>query len=202
MSHHISPNPVPPWFPNANPSSSETPSSVPGLNAQSPFEYNRTAIPGLSFAGSTQSWANDAAAPVSQPTPTDRGLGTQEPNTAPRPDNGTLAPTLVEVHANADAPVIMEDDMEEGELSESGFEDLYEPYLDPSEETNVMGRAAQQPPSDDEDYDPAITDTPIEPKSTRSDWPNQPLSTGAPEGRPSSICTLSVPMAMKLILLP
>jgi len=49
-----------------------------------------------------------------------------------------------------------DDAMEEGELDESGFEDLYEPYLEPGDNTNYHPPSqSEHPATDDEDYDPA-----------------------------------------------
>lgn len=75
--------------------------------------------------------------------------------------------------------------MEEGELSESGFEDLYEPYLEPSEGNHDAGGASQQQSADDdEDYDPANPASPTEPTAARATWPDQGASTeSAKEGR-------------------
>lgn len=76
----------------------------------------------------------------------------------------------------------MEDDMmEEGELGESGFEDLYEPYLEPVEENNTAGAPSQDHSTDDEDYDPANPGSPVEPQAGRAPWPDEPLSAESPE---------------------
>lgn len=75
----------------------------------------------------------------------------------------------------------MEDDaMEEGELSESGFEDLYEPYLGPGEEKNT-DRPSEQESADDEDYDPANPDSPTALQTAQSAWPDQPPSAESSE---------------------
>ena len=76
----------------------------------------------------------------------------------------------------------MEDDMmEEGELSESGFEDLYEPYLEPGEENNTTGRPSQPQSPDDGDYDPANPGSPVEARTAHATWPGQPLPADSPE---------------------
>lgn len=178
MSHHA-PNPAPPWPPNTSSSNGQAPPSVPGLNpqhllsSQSSFEYNRTAIPGLSFAGSSQSWAADATGPSSQPT--GPALSAQQPNVNPKP-SAPAAP--VNIHA----PITMEDDMmEEGELSESGFEDLYEPYLDPVEENNTAEGPSQEHSADDEDYDPANPGSPVVSRAARAPWSDEPLAAESPD---------------------
>lgn len=188
MNHHPSPKPVPP---------TQTPSSVPGLNpqhllsSQSSFEYNRTAIPGLSFAGNTQPWMQDAPPPSSQQTsPWISADGANANARYPQPNNAPamagLSAAQVVAPASTNAPATGEDDtMEEGELSESGFEDLYEPYLEPSEGNHDAGGASQQQSADDdEDYDPANPASPTEPTAARAAWPDQGASTeSAKEGR-------------------
>lgn len=181
MSQHASANRVPPWPHVANPNS-QGPSSVQNMLAtQAAFDYNHTAIPGLSFAGSAASLPADA--PASSQT---NGLGqsVQKHNAGTKPN--TAGPALYQATAstNIHAPIMMEDDaMEEGELSESGFEDLYEPYLEPVEEKNTA-RPFQQESTDDEDYDPANPDSPSALQTGQAAWPDQPPSAESPgEGR-------------------
>lgn len=79
--------------------------------------------------------------------------------------------------------------MEEGELSEPGFEDLYEPYLEPDEEKTTAGGASQQESTDDEDYDPANNASPIAPQPTDRTWPDQtPAAEPEDEGRWLFMC--------------
>lgn len=189
MSQHASANPVPPWSHLAN-ANSQASSSVPGLNpqnllsAQSSFEYNQTAIPGLSFAGSAVSLPTDA--PASSQT-TGQGQTVQQHNASTK--TNTTGPPLYQAttSANIHAPIEMEDDaMEEGELSESAFEDLYEPYLEPGEEKNA-GRTTQQEPTDDEDYDPGNPDSPTVLHTGQTASPVQNPSAESQEGK--SLCS-------------
>lgn len=192
MNHDPSTKPAPP---------TQAPSLVPGLNpqhmlsSQSSFEYNRTAIPGLSFAGNTQPWMQDAPPPASQrisPWISDDGANANAQY--PQPNNahvmGGLSASQIATSASTNAPATGEDDtMEEGELSESGFEDLYEPYLEPGEGSrDADGTPQQQSADDDEDYDPANPASPTEPTAARATWPDQGASTeSAEEGRRSSL---------------
>lgn len=164
------------------------------LSSQSSFEYNRTAIPGLSFAGTAQPWLQDAPPPSSQQTsPWISADGTNANVRYPLPSSAPamagLSASQVRAPASTKAPATGEDDvMEEGELSESGFEDLYEPYLEPGEGNHDAGGAAQQQSADDEDYDPANPASPTEPTTARATWPDQGVSTeSAEEGRRSSL---------------
>lgn len=78
----------------------------------------------------------------------------------------------------------MEDDtVEEGELMESGLEDIYEPSLDPGEADQPTRVSAQQPSTDDddEDYDPANPGSPTQPDAIRQTWPEQVASTESTE---------------------
>lgn len=169
--------PMPPWSHNNHASSGRVPSTatVPSstshnmYSSQPSFDYNRTAIPGLSFPGSTPPWPADATAPSAAPSvhPTDLSL----PN---RPGQGPVsipnAPAKVGVPtsetatpANSGVPAVMEDDTaEEGELTESAFEDIYEPSLETGEASNSASGLAQVAATDDEDYDPANPGSPIE----------------------------------------
>ncbi|SPN99826.1 uncharacterized protein DNG_02678 [Cephalotrichum gorgonifer] len=191
MSRDPPPNPAPPWHLSTNGSHDRTPSSVPGLNpqhalaSQSSFEYNRTAIPGLSFAGA-QSWTSDAPG---------TWLSTYQANINPpnlSADRNTNAPAKhglankAVAPANIHAPTMMEDDtVEEGELTESAFEDIYEPSLHPSKRNEATGELAQQLSTDgdddDEDYDPANPGSPTQPSTFRETWPGQVTSTVSSE---------------------
>lgn len=72
--------------------------------------------------------------------------------------------------------------MEEGELTESGFEDIYEPSLEPGEAHKPTRALAQQPSTDDdEDYDPANPGSPTQLDAVCQTWPDRIASTESTE---------------------
>ncbi|PKS09413.1 hypothetical protein jhhlp_004028 [Lomentospora prolificans] len=180
----------PPGLGSLNPSTNRVAPSFdtqPSLVSQAAYDYNSTAIPGLSFAapGTTPTASNTLATPKhgnqdfwkAQPSTTShttfRAISGNytDANKSPQPQYTSTTMSVVPPHTIAtvaapenhrDSTIIANDAMEEGELDESAFEDIYEPYIEPIEHTNVLPvPTSQNTLTDDEDYDPAQPGSPI-----------------------------------------
>jgi hypothetical protein len=158
MSHYPRHRPDPKWSHANHAFSNHGSTAVPGLSYnQSAFAYNNTAIPGLSFDGSIPPWP--LVAPLLPQHPPSLP-NTIPPNAAAAPN----APASTDAVSTLAAPSANRNDdtAEEGELTESAFEDIYEPSLEAGEVSSSGNAPAPVSASDDDDYDPAHPGSPIQ----------------------------------------
>ncbi|CAI4211052.1 unnamed protein product [Parascedosporium putredinis] len=191
--NHPAPFPHPPGPAGTN---LPLPPTVPGLgsehsiSSQQSFQYN-TVIPGLSFA--TPSVAPPTAPNTSTTIPNNHPARKAQPDRISHPSNNarsgpqSLARNSYQLpyshpQESDRAPVISHsqhtprhpasDAMEEGELDESRFEDLYEPYIQSPKRASASSVSKQHQIPDDEEYDPAQLERPDPP----IDVPSLPVS--------------------------
>lgn len=190
-----------PELTKSKPAAQPTFASVPGLSAnnmlssQAAFDHNRTTIPGLSFAtpgwpSASQLWqTGSVAAPAQAPTnpvPSWMGIKAQLDRSCAAPEETPITvqppPAQSSTATTAQATTTSVDDggMEEGELSESAFEDLYEPYLDPTDTANAADQPSHDPPTEEEDYDPAKLASPGRDENVPRSWPNEIAAASPP----------------------
>ncbi|KAL2015223.1 hypothetical protein VTK56DRAFT_6052 [Thermocarpiscus australiensis] len=140
----VSGYPAPPYNPPFNSPSAHVNRGI----SQASFNYNATHIPGLGIPGAAPAggpynlasgpnpWAQQHISSTSASTAPSQHVSTGTAFNAPRSDSSQPGPTVSDQSTDANAskhpaPVASRSaansDMEEGELSEGQFEDLYEP---------------------------------------------------------------------------